>query len=335
MLVTLSIGSLTGMQTTAERRELEFYKLHKTMKTVLFIFVLWLLTFSFSFAQNNHNRIDKIDSIDQIYQLINSVDNNFSHFKINETLKFNDINCQKLSDSLKLKPYFKADFDNNGFTDLLVIGKLFEHTIICIMSYPNNKHLIKKLTRSHFQNCSFPVLATIKSDTVTSYIDYFFFDELTWKNKDSSRRIQTKKLIYKFQDFIEYNNSNNFYNIQKIQFSTMGCFGECPIFSLQIDSNRKAKYFAHQFNEPDGKFKGQIKSKDYIQIVELLNYIDFPNLNDNYQVSWTDDQTSILKISYDNGKTKSIYDYGLIGTYGLDRLYDLLFQLRKNQNWRK
>jgi len=67
--------------------------------------------------------------------------------------------------------------------------------------------------------------------------------------------------------------------------------------------------------------------------VNLLNYIDFETLQDNYAVNWTDDQTAKLKVTYDNGKVKSIRDYGLLGTYGLDRVYQLLFELRENQKW--
>ena len=48
----------------------------------------------------------------------------------------------------------------------------------------------------------------------------------------------------------------------------------------------------------------------------------------------TDGQTCGLKITYDNGKTKIIHDYGLIGTFGLDRTYEMLFNLRKNQTWK-
>jgi len=55
--------------------------------------------------------------------------------------------------------------------------------------------------------------------------------------------------------------------------------------------------------------------------------------DNSYRVSWTDDQTSTLKITYDNGKVKTIRDYGLIGTFGLSQAYKLLFDLRGSQPW--
>jgi len=70
-------------------------------------------------------------------------------------------------------------------------------------------------------------------------------------------------------------------------------------------------------------------------LTELINYIDFANLEKDYAVNWTDDQSCTLKIVYDGNKIKEIRDYGLIGTFGLKKLYEQLFELRFNQNWKK
>ena len=63
-------------------------------------------------------------------------------------------------------------------------------------------------------------------------------------------------------------------------------------------------------------------------------YKEFSDLKDKYEVNWSDDQTSTLIITYDGGKTKKIIDYGLVGTFGLNRIHDLIFKLRDNQDWR-
>jgi hypothetical protein len=88
------------------------------------------------------------------------------------------------------------------------------------------------------------------------------------------------------------------------------------------------------FNKKKGKFKGKILQANYDELIGLLNYLDFPSLKDSYAVNWTDDQTSVLKITYNNGKVKEIKDYGLIGTLGLSRVYSILFDLRENQQWK-
>ena len=278
-----------------------------------------------------HNSIDDINDAKQIEKLLKTIDKRYTDFKINNILKFSDSDCQRLSDSLKLKSFTKIDFDKNGYTDLLVIGEWSHHTILLILDSGGNKFSIKHLTRRIFQECSFPKISTEGNEI---FIDYYSFKEPAWRNDDTITGLQSKRLIYKFGDFVEFNIAPQNHNIEKIEYSTTGCYGSCPIFSLDINSDRTAKFNATRYNEPDGKFGGIINDVDYSTLIALLNYIDFPNLKNNYSVNWTDDQGCTLTITYDNGKTKTINDYGLIGTYGLDRTYDFLFNLRKNQNWK-
>ncbi|MBK6499838.1 MAG: hypothetical protein IPG00_17450 [Saprospiraceae bacterium] len=75
--------------------------------------------------------------------------------------------------------------------------------------------------------------------------------------------------------------------------------------------------------------------KKWNGLIELINYIDFTNLKQDYYVDWTDDQDCTLKVVYDNNKVKEVRDYGLIGTFGLKKLYQQLFELRFNQDWKK
>ncbi len=280
----------------------------------------------------HHNKIDDIENAKQIQALLKSIDKRYSDFKVIDPSASTDKNCNFFFDSLKIKSYTKADFDNNGYTDILVIGQWSHPSIVCIFDNGGNKFSINRLTRRSFQDCSFPV---VTMNGTQPFIDYYYFKEPEdWRQYDTSITLQSKKLIYKFGDFIEYNDLAKNYNIQKIEYETTMCFGTCPVFKLTINSDHSAKYDALKFNKPDGEFNGTIDAKTYSELVELLNYIDFPNLKENYSVGWTDDQTCTLKITYDNGKTKTITDYGKIGTYGLDRVYSILFSLRQNQKWK-
>lgn len=171
-------------------------------------------------------------------------------------------------------------------------------------------------------------------------IKYYFESEPEWGKRQGERKLKQITLVYKFGDFIEENQTSTIHIIEKIEYSTTACFGTCPIFNLTINENKVAQWNAEEYNEINKKvvrgiFNSKITEDKYNEIVNLLNYIDFETLQDNYAVRWTDDQSSTLKITYDNGKIKSIHDYGLIGTYGLDRVYQLLFKLRENQKWTK
>uniref|UniRef100_UPI0025C73B24 DUF6438 domain-containing protein n=1 Tax=Chryseobacterium sp. TaxID=1871047 RepID=UPI0025C73B24 len=167
-----------------------------------------------------------------------------------------------------------------------------------------------------------------------------------WDKGIVSKQPKKQILEYQFGDFVEYNsNPHNYIPIKKIEFSTSMCFGVCPVFQLIIDKNQKALFTAERFNfdqneenlseNIEGKFHTKIKNEDYQELIKILEYIDFPNLQDEYSVDWTDDQTLILKITYGNGKVKTIQDYGASGTYGLKKIYKILFNMRKNQDWIK
>jgi hypothetical protein len=303
------------------------------------IFILFLnLSFLFQSCKyhSNKNIIDGIETSKQITDLLSKIDSKYIGFKINESLKFknryNKKSIKSLTDSLNVQPWVKADFDNNGLTDILVIGNGYNHEVICILDL-GNKYEIKRITRRSFQDFSFPVV-------VNNKIKYYFGDPSEREKTIASRKLNQITLIYKFGDFIEENKVILKHKIQKISYSTTGCYGECPIFSLTIDSSRNAKWHAKMFNEYknkkiEGDFNTKISQEKFDELTSILNYINFEKLKDKYSVNWSDDQSSTLKITYDNGKVKLIEDYGLMGTFGLDRTYQLLFELKENQNWKK
>jgi hypothetical protein len=51
-------------------------------------------------------------------------------------------------------------------------------------------------------------------------------------------------------------------------------------------------------------------------------------------VEWTDDRTVWLEVHY-NGRVKRIWDYGAIGSRGLEWVYALLYALRDQVEWQK
>jgi hypothetical protein len=308
------------------------------MKTSFFLVAL-ILIFQISIGQNS--KIDRLNSKSEIESLIHSFDKKYEKFTLKPIAEFKDDYgntpfCKRIADSLKItQSFYKADFDKNGFTDLLAIGDYYDFTIFIVMNYKNDSITINRLTRRSFQECAFP---KITNDTI---IKYYQMSRQNWPQPKSSKTLQSIELIYKYGDFIDFNPKPKIYSIEKIEYQTTMCFGSCPKFYLSIDKNKRATYKAEAYNRAtrnsqdiNGVFNTDLNETDYEEIVGLLNYIDFPNLNDNYSVSWTDDQTSTLTITYDNGQVKQIRDYGLIGTYGLDRLYQLLFELRFNQDWK-
>jgi len=276
----------------------------------------------------HYNKIDKLQDAKDVEHFLKSINKDYATFKVNNSFVFKNAALQKVCDSLHVKPFVKVDFDNNGYTDLMVTGDLPDLYTICIMDAGHNDFSLKKLSRQSYDETTF--FATDVTNNKTFINAY----TLTTDGLDQQiKSIITTKLLYEFGGFAEYADSPKHYNIQKIEYTTTRCFGTCPVFHLIIDSNRAAKYDAIEYNDPNGSFTGMIDKDSYAALTGLLNYIDFPSLQNTYRVNWTDDQACTLTITYDNGKTKTISDYGLIGSYGLRSVYEVLFGLRGRVGW--
>lgn len=307
---------------------------------LLYSIVVLLFCVSFSGQEKKHNKIDGLNTVEEVQQFINSVFKGQyeSKFYVRKEILFKDATCDELVKSVKAVPWVKADFDNNGLTDLLVYGNYYGHAVWVVMDM-GRIFTIKYLTRKVFQNCIVPTISSIAGREIV--LNNFFLSQKITDFPDTKSFLDAKpifveqKLIYEYGDFVEYNQTPSNHVIEKIEYQTSGCFGSCPIFNIVINSDRKAIFKPIRYNTKDGgEHKARIKEKDFSELTGLLNYIDFPSLKDNYSVRWTDDQSCRLTITYDGGKVKKIRDYGLIGTFGLNRVYMMLFDFRKNQIWR-
>ena len=296
---------------------------------MLFVF------FSISKAQKEqtkeskfNNKIDDVKTVDDIDKLLDYIDKKrFETYIIKENLEFETVACGDLAKEIQAKSWTKADFDNNGYTDILIIGESGRDSVV-VLDIGKNNFVYKNLTKEIFPQCSLPVVVNKENQALINYYE----DGKYYKN---GTQLNPKVLIYKFWDFVEINSSFQTHQIEKIEYKTSGCFGTCPAFELTIDSNKNATFKPVAFNKKKkGTFKGTIRNFEYDELTGLLNYIDFPNLKDSYAVNWTDDQSSQLIVTYDGGKVKKINDYGLIGTFGLSRVYKMLFYLRDNQSWK-
>ena len=290
------------------------------MKIISVLLLFFLQTSLFA------NKIDDLKSDIEVQQFVKKQDGKLKNFRI---VSIDDLyplkDEKKIADSLQVKTWEKVDFDHNGETDLLVNGLWNGKCGLIAIIANGKKFSLHTFSHGFFDKSYFPKIEIVNNLTTLSLSE----------NCQACDKIElsNKKIIYKFGTFIEPNYSPKKYNIEKIEFSTTMCFGTCPVFKLAINSNKNITYNAEQYNELQGEFYSKIKTEDYNSIIELLNYVDFPNLKNLYQVNWTDDQTFKLIITYDNGKQKVITDYGRIGTYGLMTIYNKMFALRKNQDW--
>lgn len=285
------------------------------------------------FSQN-HKKINKIDSLqttEDIQKFIEEKNIDYT-ITVSDKLQYND-QCSSIGDSLNLRPWTKEDFDQNGLTDLLLTGNTKDGPkTICILDMGNDGFSTRKITRGNlYETCAFVTAKDGKIEYKSNKIQ---------SRQGYSSNLQTDHLIYKFGEFIEENAHLKKHNILELEFEASPCYGKCPSFTLNILSNRDIKWHADtnnnvNFQKYSGTYKSKLSQEQYKELIDILNYIDFENLNEGYQVGYTDSATGTLKVTYDNLKTKNISDYGMMGTRGLKKLYNVLFDLRGILEWEK
>lgn len=284
------------------------------------------------FSQNhtNINKIDSLQTAEDIQKFIEEKNIDYT-ITVSDKLQYNE-QCSSTSDSLSFRPWIKEDFDQNGLTDLLLTGNTKdEPKTICILDMGNGFN-IKKITRGNlYETCAFVTTKDGKIEYKSNKIQ---------SRQGYSSNLQTDYLIYKFGEFIEENSHPKRHNILELEFEASPCYGKCPSFTLKIVSNRDIEWHADTDNNVNfqkyfGTYKSKLSQEQYKKLIEILNYIDFENLNEDYSVGYTDSATGTLRITYDNLKTKNIRDYGMMGTRGLKKLYDMLFDLRGSLRWEK
>lgn len=225
--------------------------------------------------------------------------------------------------------FFKLDLDNNGLTDLVINGKY----LFAITDGGKGKYQSSCIDRGTFLLKRY-TLRNIVYEGKTPLLVIGGYNGINLQ-RDKEKEVETDTLVFKFDDFYEYNSNPKPLPVREIRFSTSQCFGTCPVFELTIKPDGAAEYHAIQYCGKRGSFKTVLDTVILHKLLETIDYIEWASLKDEYSVNWTDDQTATLEIIFSNGQTKKISDYGMIGTFGLQHLYEQLFAIRKTQKWRR
>lgn len=97
--------------------------------------------------------------------------------------------------------------------------------------------------------------------------------------------IEAKRLIPK-----------NDQKFERIAFYSSLCYGRCPSMYLEIDAKGNIWFEGRHYTQNDGQFRGKIPSAELLAIERKIRNIDFQNLEKDYSVSWSDQQTCSIKI---------------------------------------
>jgi hypothetical protein len=157
---------------------------------------------------------------------------------------------------------------------------------------------------------------------------------------DLSYRLDTVRYHSQFHCFVRHNAHPRDYRIQRMAFKTTKCYGRCPVFTMQIEDSRQARYIPTQYTKRVGTFAGTIDAATFQELWGLVNYLDFPTLNilpeylnlkgDN----WLDWPVQALTITYANGQERTLDPQQAGRVLGQQRVYDLLLAMQESQDWK-
>lgn len=301
------------------------------MKKILVLICVCLLMTDFALSQEGaktnakgFSKLDSVSTAEEVEAVIGAIDKRYAQFRVLTALNFEEDYCKSLGDITHFKAVSKADFDKNGYTDLLVVGIVGKiQTILTLMGSSDNKVSLNILSRWRSRRCS--IAKTVMEGDHT-FIELKYF-------RPYSQMPDSAKLIFKFGDFVEYNPNPRLYNIEKIEYKFDNAF------ALEINSNRRATLKSTEYDSLKrdyyrAKYIGRIKIAKYEELLSILNYSDFPTLQDHYDIGGSHYSSGILKVTHSNGQEKIIADDGLVGTFGLSRMHDIMVALRTNLNWK-
>jgi len=285
------------------------------MRKVLLLIILQLPFLAMA------NEIDKIKTQPDVVTFLQK--------NINRKIDAATVFINNFDTTQKIRSFYKLDIDRNGLTDLLVNGR----NTFYVLDAGDGDYSANYLDRNASLPGKFSFFALLDTSDRNTKI-------VLGHAKEFNPGINTVKLafdtlIFKFGGFIEYNTDTlQYLNFQSISIKTSQCFGRCPIFSITVHSDGAADYNAIKYNEETGEFAGQVPQEDLNLLTGLLKYINPQKLKNSYSVNWTDYQTATTTIEF-NDKEIQVKDYGEMGSYGLMRLYSILFSWRKKQTWEK
>ena len=302
---------------------------------------LLLLAYKGYAQASSPSQLDKLREASQVQQFVRAQAGAYSNYKDYKDFVLTDSLDQECRSELVCatpndrRSWLKADFDGNGLADLVVTGypssSSLRRRITCFLDQGNQKMQEIRLAPRVY-DCAVLQLVQLKDKAAIRYTH--ILEDRRYYEKRPSPVCQIDTLIFDKTQFVEYNHALRDYGIQKVSFSTTPCYGTCPVFNLHIDQSGAAIYEAIEYNKKIGKFTATIAATQLQELWMLLNYLNFPKLNDHYSIGATDHPTSKLTIMYAGGQVKTIEDYGEQGTFGLSRAYELLFALRTTQPWR-
>jgi hypothetical protein len=122
---------------------------------------------------------------------------------------------------------------------------------------------------------------------------------------------------------------------ERIELERTACFGACPIYTVTLFRDGKARYHGEGFVKNEGDFTGRIHISQFGRLCFLLERLGFSEFEREYSAPWTCSPTVYLRV-WRAGEAEPIVvkDYGSYGPIELWRLQQAVGAVAGRIEWK-
>jgi hypothetical protein len=246
------------------------------------------------------------------------------------------------TDSITSRRWIVEDFTGDKLKDLVYYGRIGNETgVFLFVPDKNAAGHVMQLTDMFARHFPHSIELYKKGNVNLLILGSLAQPEWRVRNQLSVReRYFRDTLVYKFGYFADYNEapkrSLSFDSIE-YRFITNWSVNEwnmriykdgTAVYVRERDSVDRPKKELYSFLE---KLTMKIDPQEW---QALLDYIEFENLDEKYELLNVSDQTTgFTTVYFTDGTKKTVRDYGLRGTFGLQTLYQKFYSMGQKPGW--
>lgn len=227
------------------------------------------------------------------------------------------------------KSWYQADFDGNGWLDLLVVGRRRDIPFVfCVLDSGNNRfRVVRNFYRALDQRQPTARVVHKRGQALLAYSAFS-------RSRSPSGRPRgrtTQLLTYRGRGFVPYERHPTSHRITAIGYTSRTYYHKQYETRVELDSSGNARLLYRTAAIADTVFKTvrkqqQVPSAKFTEVEDLLNYVHFAACSSTYFKSSNHRPIVTLRVSYEGGE-KTIEDNTGGGTLGLSQVYNWLENL--------